>query len=354
VARPERKKKTIKARPQVDHLDERVVPTVGVFTGVTPPAGLISTQPTPSPAQTAYQSFLQRRQDVFASRQAALGGRVSAQPRPLAPTPTPSRPTPTSPFRPFNPPTTLTPNTPNPRAGLAFGDPNNTPGNPFAYSGPSLLGNTSLGNRLRYFSGRSLLNNTGLGNQARFFSGPSPLNNTGLGNQRFFSGANVPGVNVRSFPTTTATFRAPTTNPSTLLTFSQARSAAPVTSSTPQSVPGAAPEVTPPDVKNGPLAKAGQQLATLYSTFSQTGQVDPTLSSIMRIQGDTVGIMVRGLGDPSALAASLADQGLVASGSTTAGQVAVVEGFIPISRLPELAARADVIGIDPSLMPITY
>jgi hypothetical protein len=169
----------------------------------------------------------------------------------------------------------------------------------------------------------------------------------------------VPGAtSLRPSVPTTSTFRAPTAVASPLFSLVQARRAAlnpaPAPTQIPPQLTGANPDVTDSEVKNGPLAKAGPQLASLYGSFSQTGQVDPAFASIMRIQGDTVGVSVRGLGDPSALAGSLADQGLVASGSTTAGQIAYVEGFIPISRLPELAARADVVGIDPSLIEITY
>jgi large repetitive protein len=107
------------------------------------------------------------------------------------------------------------------------------------------------------------------------------------------------------------------------------------------------------DVKNGPLAKAGQDLIKIYSEYQDFihlgGNFNSSLSNRVEFKGTNVGVNVRGFGDFNAFVASLRNLGMqvVATNSPTG----TVNGFLPIAELPAVAAMAQTIGLSPSYKP---
>jgi len=107
------------------------------------------------------------------------------------------------------------------------------------------------------------------------------------------------------------------------------------------------------DIHNGPLAKAGQELITLFQEFEKAGQGGGTftssLSNHLRISGSSVEVDVQGSGDVSALAASLTSMGMqVVATSPTTG---TVEGYLPIAQLVNAAQLPQTLSMSPVSIP---
>jgi large repetitive protein len=118
----------------------------------------------------------------------------------------------------------------------------------------------------------------------------------------------------------------------------------------------------PLDVKNGPLAKAGQDLITVYGEYQQflqnnrTGQFVSSLSKQISFVGTYVGVDVRGFGGTAASLGSLSTQlqGLGMQVRAADVKTSIVEGIVPIGQLPAVAALSSVVGIDPIYKPIFF
>jgi len=107
------------------------------------------------------------------------------------------------------------------------------------------------------------------------------------------------------------------------------------------------------DIKNGPLAKAGQDLATLYKDFTSQGSSATFTSSetaLVVVQGTKVKIDAHSaIGDVNAYAATLTGLGMqVESIDATSG---TVEGFLPIAQLPSAAQNAQTLSLSPVYHP---
>jgi len=106
------------------------------------------------------------------------------------------------------------------------------------------------------------------------------------------------------------------------------------------------------DIKNGPLAKAGQGLIALYLDFQQfsgSGTFVSTHASNIQTVGTSVRVDVRGAADVSALSASLQGLGMQVTG--TDANTHTVEGLLPIAKLPDTAQLSGVTTISPVYKP---
>jgi hypothetical protein len=121
---------------------------------------------------------------------------------------------------------------------------------------------------------------------------------------------------------------------------------APATSSA-SSTPGTTPTIS--DIKNGPLAKAGQNLITIYEEFEQQGG-SPTFSSSesgrVLIKGANVGVDITSNGGAfDVFVSNLEHLGMqVTASSATSG---TVEGLLPISQLPTVAQNPQTLSLSP-------
>jgi len=118
------------------------------------------------------------------------------------------------------------------------------------------------------------------------------------------------------------------------------------------------PSVTSPspsDIKNGPLAKAGQDLITIYQEFQQQGDATFTSSKagLIEIQGTNVGVdvhMAAGI-DFNAFVSGLTKLGMqVRAQDATNG---TVEGLLPISQLPSVAQNPQTLSVSPIYLAAT-
>jgi len=107
------------------------------------------------------------------------------------------------------------------------------------------------------------------------------------------------------------------------------------------------------DIKNGPLAKAGQGLIALYQDFQQfsgSGTFTSAHSPNIQTVGTSVRLDIRGPGDVSALSASLQTLGMQVT--ATDANTHTVEGLLPIAKLPDAAQLSGVTTISPVYKPL--
>jgi len=107
------------------------------------------------------------------------------------------------------------------------------------------------------------------------------------------------------------------------------------------------------NIKTGPLAKAGQNLATLYQDFTAQGgsaSFTSSESALLEIQGTKVKIDAHAAGgDFNGYVSMLSSLGMqVESTDASSG---TVEGFIPIAQLPSAAQNAQTLSLSPSFQP---
>lgn len=112
------------------------------------------------------------------------------------------------------------------------------------------------------------------------------------------------------------------------------------------------------DIQNGPLAKAGQDLITIYQEFVQfennggTGGFVSSKASFVVIKGTNVGVDVHwnGSGDFNAYVASLTNLGMqIQATDSTSG---TVEGLLPIAQLPGVAGMSQTKSLSPIYIPM--
>jgi len=105
------------------------------------------------------------------------------------------------------------------------------------------------------------------------------------------------------------------------------------------------------DVKNGPMAKAGQDLIAIYQAFGPSGSGHLTSSggASVEVVGSSVAVQVRTSGDVNALAAALSSMGMQIRG--TDPNTHIVAGLLPIAQLPNLAQLSQVTSIIPISKP---
>ena len=105
-------------------------------------------------------------------------------------------------------------------------------------------------------------------------------------------------------------------------------------------------------VTTGPLARVGGALASLYNLTTAgttTGSAYTALTNVLRVQGNLVRIdvhPVRGTNPAGAL------EGLGMQIQSTDPNTGTIEGFFPIAQLPALGGLANVASINPVLAPV--
>jgi len=101
------------------------------------------------------------------------------------------------------------------------------------------------------------------------------------------------------------------------------------------------------DVKNGPMAKAGQSLISLYldSQKASGGSFTSSQTALIDVVGNQVRIDVRGSGDVSSLTSALTGAGMQVQ--STDATTRTVEGLLPIAQLPTVAQLSQVSSITP-------
>jgi hypothetical protein len=115
------------------------------------------------------------------------------------------------------------------------------------------------------------------------------------------------------------------------------------------------PDLT--DVKNGPLAKGGEDLMRLYQQYAgwkaagAAGIFYSPQSDLLYIDGSSVGVSVRAAGDIHAFLKSIDAVGFRSIAVNTDYQV--VDGFLPIDQLPACAQWPSVINLRPIYRPVT-
>jgi hypothetical protein len=113
----------------------------------------------------------------------------------------------------------------------------------------------------------------------------------------------------------------------------------------------------PLDVKNGPLANAGQTLISIYAEFQDFIKLQPdsrfvsSFSEIVEFRGNEVGIEVRGWGDLGTFVSSLRNLGMEVT--ATDELTGTVDGFLPINSLLAAAQLEQTVGLSPIFVPKT-
>jgi len=109
--------------------------------------------------------------------------------------------------------------------------------------------------------------------------------------------------------------------------------------------------LNPTDVKNGPLAKAGQDLIAVYQQFQKQGAAfTPTGVGGIKIDGTNVGIDAQmANGDINGYVSSLAALGMKITAVNT--NTGTVEGMIPISKLPDAAQNVQTLSMNAIYVP---
>jgi len=101
------------------------------------------------------------------------------------------------------------------------------------------------------------------------------------------------------------------------------------------------------DVKNGPMAKAGQDLIAIYQAYGPGGSGHLTSSggASVEVVGSNVGVQIRSSGDVDALAATLTGMGMQVRG--TDPNTHIVAGLLPIAQLPNVSQLSEVTSVTP-------
>ncbi len=123
----------------------------------------------------------------------------------------------------------------------------------------------------------------------------------------------------------------------------------------------------PADVKNGPLANAGQELINIYLEYQaykqaggQPNQFHSSQANTIRFQGNQVGVYVRSYGDFNTFVSLLSGANINMSIQSKSATSNMVAGFVPIDNLINLANLKQTIngnvvqtvGLDPISIPI--
>ena len=109
------------------------------------------------------------------------------------------------------------------------------------------------------------------------------------------------------------------------------------------------------DPQNGPLANLGPAAIDAYSDFLKylnagaKGTFTTSQSKDIYFVGDDIGMDIRGYGNFSTFEASLVSLGVVVT--ATSPGVNLVEGYVPIIKLPQVAEDSQTVGGEPLFKP---
>jgi hypothetical protein len=118
----------------------------------------------------------------------------------------------------------------------------------------------------------------------------------------------------------------------------------------PLTTPTSASEVT---TKGGAVLGSIYQQYLTYAQDGSQGTFSPTQAKQYFISGTSIELDVTvAAANKSLVLGELNQLGMKVIGTATPGQVAVIEGYLPIANLPTLAANPDVISMPPVFRPI--
>ncbi len=112
------------------------------------------------------------------------------------------------------------------------------------------------------------------------------------------------------------------------------------------------------DAQNGPIANLGPAGVNLYQEYltyvadGAKGTFSTPLSKTVYVVGTDVGMDVRGYGNFATFEKSLVSLGMVVTATTPS--IDLVEGYVPIANLPQVAADAQTVGGEPIFIPTAY
>jgi len=166
---------------------------------------------------------------------------------------------------------------------------------------------------------------------------------------------------VTSLSRSASVVRLSTTKPATVTPNRSTLAATTVSNSSPKPASAttrAAATTDIGDVKNGPLAKAGQDLIAIYQEYQSfvqaggTGTFTSSRASVIMISGTSVKLNVRGTGNIGTLAGQLGALGMRVE--STDARTGTVEGFAPISQLVNIAQMTQVTTVEPVYKPMRF
>jgi len=104
--------------------------------------------------------------------------------------------------------------------------------------------------------------------------------------------------------------------------------------------------------------KGGQALAAIYQAYEtyvqggSTGTFSPPQANRYFISGTSIKLDISvPAGNMSSMIGVLEQLGMTVDATVVPGQVAIIEGFVPIAQLPTIAANGEVISMPPALRP---
>ncbi|MHC5542117.1 S8/S53 family peptidase, partial [Singulisphaera rosea] len=106
------------------------------------------------------------------------------------------------------------------------------------------------------------------------------------------------------------------------------------------------------DVRNGPLANAGQDLINVYQAFqaaSGDGSKVAAKYPGIRFQGNFVGVDVQGYGNFTTFLSTLKSAGMQVTAADSNRQIA--EGWLPINAMVNVAQATQTVGLNPVYTP---
>lgn len=122
---------------------------------------------------------------------------------------------------------------------------------------------------------------------------------------------------------------------------------------------GPVPSATTTSAADSTIAlKGGAALASIYQEFMNyeqaggAGTFSPAEAGQIEFAGDAVGVDIRTpAADFEAMLGAMEIYGMDVTATAVAGQVGVIEGFLPIVQLPTVAANGDLVGMSPVYKP---
>jgi len=108
------------------------------------------------------------------------------------------------------------------------------------------------------------------------------------------------------------------------------------------------------DLRNGPLAIAGKDLGTIYQTTTKNQTTPASLQAqypYLMFKGDSVGVDIRATGDLNAFAASVRNLGMQVVAASA--KYALIDGYLPITKLATAALLPGTVAISPMFKPYT-
>jgi hypothetical protein len=136
--------------------------------------------------------------------------------------------------------------------------------------------------------------------------------------------------------------------------------AGPIAPVTPTPITPATP-AAPMTVAQGVALKGGPDLGSIYQEYVNyeqaggTGTFMPSEAGRIEFRGTSVNVSIRTpVANFTAMLGQMKALGMQVTGTVQAGQVGVIEGYMPIGQLPQVAINAGLVGMAPVYKPTAY